>query len=297
MRNGILMAACSYLLWGLFPLYFHLIDDVSPLEILSNRIIWASLFLLIVLAIRQQWEWLPKLLNQPQVFIGFCASALLLSANWLIYIWAVTTGHVIDSSLGYFINPIVNVLLGTLLLKERLRFFQWCSILLATIGVAWLGYQTGHLPWASLGLAVSFGCYGLLRKTAQLGALEGLTLETLVLLPFAIVYVIYLAMQGQNQFIGGVISSTATPWLLMAAGPITAIPLLLFSAGARAIPMSTLGFLQYISPTMQLLLGVWVFNESFGAARLIGFIFIWAALLMYSAEGIWIFLRHKTRNE
>ena len=287
MRKGILMAGSSYLLWGLFPLYFKSIANVMPMEILANRILWATPFLLIILAFRAQWNWLPNVIKQPRVLLGFVASALLLSCNWFIYIWAVNNGRVVDASLGYFINPIVNVLLGFILLKERLRALQWIAIAIAAVGVAWLALQSGHMPWISLALAFSFGVYGLLRKTASLGALEGLTLETLILFPLVFIYVIYLYFVGQNAFVTTLGAGEATPWLLMAAGPITAIPLLLFAAGARVIPMSTLGLLQYIAPSIQLLLGVWLYQESFNGARLIGFIIIWSALILYSAEGLW----------
>jgi chloramphenicol-sensitive protein RarD len=290
MRKGIIQAACAYLCWGLFPLYFKSIANVQPMEILAQRIAWALPFVLIVMIIRAQWVWMPTVLNNPKILGGFIASALLLSINWFIYIWAVNNDHIVESSLGYFINPIVNVLLGFLILKERLRALQWAAVALATAGVIWLTLLTGHIPWISLGLAVSFGAYGLLRKTAALGALEGLTLETMILFPCALAYLTYLALHGQCTFLstfGANSTQSMTPWLLMAAGPITAIPLLLFAAGARRIPMSTLGILQYISPSLQLLLGIWIYNEPFNASRMIGFILIWAALFLYSAEGLW----------
>jgi chloramphenicol-sensitive protein RarD len=191
---------------------------------------------------------------------------------------------VVDASLGYFINPLFNVLLGYVVLRERLRAFQWSAIGLAGCGVLWLTWHGGQLPWVALALAFTFGLYGLLRKTASLGALEGLTLETLVLFPVAAAYVLYLTAQGQNSFIG---ATPSIQLLLAAAGPITAVPLLLFAAGARRIPLSLLGLLQYIGPTLQLLIGVWVYNEAFGSTRLVGFALIWSALALYSAEGLW----------
>ena len=209
---------------------------------------------------------------------------MLLSSNWFIYIWAVNNGRIIDSSLGYFINPLVNVLLGFLLLRERLRPGQWAAVALAAAGVAWLTWQGGHLPWIGLLLAATFGTYGLLRKTAALGPLEGLSLETLLLFPLALAYLIVLTWNGHNTFLAAPASSR---WLLVAAGPITAIPLLLFAAGARRIPLSVLGLLQYIGPSLQLLLGVWLYHEPFGGDRLIGFVMIWSALAVYSLEGLW----------
>jgi chloramphenicol-sensitive protein RarD len=283
MRTGILSAASAFLCWGLFPLYFHAIGEVPPLQILAHRMLWSLLFLVIVLAVRRQWGWLGQV-RQPRIFGSFIASAVLLSVNWLIYIWAVNNGHVIEASLGYFINPLVNISLGYLLLKERLRPAQWMAIAVAALGVAWLTWQAGTVPWIALALAFSFGGYGLLRKTAALGALEGLSFETMVLFPLAAAYVIWLTINGQNAFINT--DSTSTRLLLMAAGPITAIPLLLFASGARQIPLSVLGLLQYLSPTLQFLLGVWIFHEAFTADRLVGFVLIWAALALFAIEGL-----------
>jgi chloramphenicol-sensitive protein RarD len=213
---------------------------------------------------------------------AFAASAFLLSANWGIYIWAVNTDRVVDASLGYFMNPLVNVLLGYLLLKERMRPPQWLAVALAVAGVAWLTWQAGHPPWIAIGLGLTFGVYGLLRKIAPLGALEGLALETIVLAPFAAVALAWFAAQGGTSF-GAVAASTR--WLLGLSGPITAIPLLLFAAAARRLPLSLLGLMQYLVPSMQLLLGVLLYREPFGMARLIGFALIWGGLALYSAEG------------
>jgi chloramphenicol-sensitive protein RarD len=259
------------------------LGDVPPLQILAHRMLWSLLFLVIVLAVRRQWAWLA-LARQPRVLGSFIASALLLSVNWLIYIWAVNNGHVIEGSLGYFINPLVNILLGSVLLKEKLRRTQWMAIGVAALGVAWLTWQAGRVPWIALALAASFGGYGLLRKTAALGALEGLSFETMVLFPLAAGYVGWLTLHGQNAFVNT--DSATTRLLLMAAGPITAIPLLLFASGARRIPLSVLGILQYLSPTMQFLLGVWLFREPFTGSRLAGFVLIWLALALFAAEGL-----------
>lgn len=286
MRTGILSAALAFLCWGLFPIYFHALNEVPPLQILAHRVLWSLAFLLIVLAWRRQWRWLGQV-RQPRVFWSFVASAFLLSANWLVYIWSVNNGHVIEASLGYFINPLVNIMLGYLILKERLRPLQWTAIALAGLGVAWLTWQSGTVPWIALFLAASFGAYGLLRKTAALGALEGLSFETMVLFPIAAAYVVYLTLHGENTFVNT--GSDTTRLLLVAAGPITAIPLLLFASGARQIPLSILGLLQYLSPTIQFLLGVLLFKEAFTADRLVGFAMIWTALLLFAGEGL---LRH-----
>jgi chloramphenicol-sensitive protein RarD len=283
MQTGILSAALAFLCWGLFPLYFHAIDEVPPLQILAHRMIWSLLFLLVVLAVRRQWGWL-RLARQPRVLGVFVASACLLSVNWLIYIWSVNNGHVIEASLGYFINPLVNIMLGYLLLKERLRRPQWLAIGVAALGVAWLTWQAGTIPWIALSLAASFGGYGLMRKIAPLGALEGLSFETMVLFPLAAAYAPWLTVHGQNAFIN--IPSNTTRMLLMAAGPVTAIPLLLFAGAARRIPLSVLGLLQYVTPTMQFMLGVWLFHEAFTAERLVGFVMIWIALALFALEGL-----------
>ncbi len=285
MRTGILSAGLAFLCWGLFPLYFHALNAVAPMQILVHRVVWSLLFLAIILTIRRQWKWLGALRSQPRVMASFVVSSLLLSGNWLLYIWAVNNGHVIDASLGYFINPLVNVMLGYLVLKERLRVGQWAAIGLASAGVMWLTWQAGTVPWIALVLAASFGAYGLMRKTAVLGALEGLSFETLILFPFALGYLVWLTFQGENIFL--TTTSDSTRWLLLAAGPITAIPLLLFASGARKIPLSVLGLLQYIGPSIQLSLGVFLFKEAFTSARVVGFVLIWSALALYAAEGLY----------
>jgi chloramphenicol-sensitive protein RarD len=284
MRAGVLYAAAAYAIWGLFPLYFKALLGVPASEILMHRIAWSLVFLTLVLAWRRQWSWIRDVAKRPKVLAGFTASAVLLSVNWLIYIWAVNSDRVVDASLGYFINPLVNVLLGFLILRERLRSVQRLAIAIAAAGVGWLTWAGGQLPWIGLALAITFGTYGLLRKTAALGALEGLSLETMILFPLALGYLLWLTIAGHNSFPGAPLS---TQLLLMAAGPITAIPLLMFAAGARRIPLSLLGLLQYIGPSLQLLIGVWIYHEPFGGARLFGFALIWGALALYTAESLW----------
>lgn len=284
MPTGILYAASAYVLWGLFPLYFSHLASVAPTEVLVHRIVWSLLFVLGLLAWRRQWAWLAPTLRQPKVILAFVASALLLSCNWVTYIWSVSNGHVIDASLGYFITPLVNVLLGYTVLHERPRRLQWAALALATLGVVWLTVRNGQPPWIALVLAASFGGYGLLRKIAPLGALEGLTLETMLLAPPAMVAFAWWWGSGPEHF---PMADMATNLWLIGVGPLTAVPLLLFAAGARRISMTTLGLLQYIGPSIQFALGVWLFNEPFGGARLAGFGLIWAALLVYSADGWW----------
>ena len=294
MRKGILYAAACYSAWGLFPLYFKALHAIPSVEILLHRMVWALMFLLLVLAWRKQWAWLPEVLRQPKLLAGFAASALLLSANWFLYIWSINNDRIIDASLGYFMTPLVNVFLGFILLKERLRHVQWLAVACAALGVIWLSLQTGHPPWIALILATTFGMYGLLRKTAALGALEGLSLETMLLFPFALAYLIYLAMHGQSVFVS---APTQTQLLLLAAGPITAIPLLMFAAAARRIPMATLGLMQYISPSLQLLIGVWLYHEQFSHERMLGIIGIWTGLALYSIDGLRVnFIQKQAEN-
>ncbi len=284
MNTGILYAALACIAWGLFPLYFKQVADVPSLEVVMHRTLWSLVFVFGVLMVRRQWSWMGTVLRQPKVLAAFVLSAMLLSGNWLTYVWAVQNQHVVDASLGYFILPLVNVALGFVFLRERPRSGQWMAVAVAAAGVLWLAVQAGRLPWIALVLALSFGFYGLLRKVAVLGALEGLALETLVLAPVAAVVLGWWAWQGQGALVQG--TPVTVGWLLL-AGPMTAVPLLLFAAGARLIPMSTLGILQYISPSLQFALGVWLFHEPFEPARLVGFVLIWAALLVYSMEGWW----------
>lgn len=283
-RIGMLYAALAYIAWGLFPLYFKRLSDVSAFEVIAHRTLWSMVFVAIVLTALRRWAWLVPVLRSPKL-LGTCAvSALLLSTNWLVYVWAVQQGHVVEASLGYFINPLVNVVLGFVFLRERLRPVQWLAIGLAAAGVIWLTVTAGRLPWIALVLALSFGVYGLMRKTAQLGALEGLTLETLILSPFAAVALVWWTHQGTSALATGDPGHIA--WLLL-AGPLTAVPLLLFAAGARRITLTTLGLVQYLSPTIQFLLGVWLYHEPLAGARLVGFVLIWSALAVYSAESLW----------
>ena len=282
MHSGVVYASLAFVCWGLFPLYFRLAPGIAPGEVLAHRIAWCLLLMLGLLAWRRQWAWLGPVLRQTKVLGAFAASALLLSGNWLTYIWSVNNGHVIDASLGYFITPLVNVLLGYTLLHERPRRAQWAALGFAALGVIWLTVQTGRLPWIALVLAATFGCYGLLRKVAVLGAVEGLTLETMLLAPLAFAAIAIWSVQGSSTFPAPDVSTNL--WLI-ALGPITAVPLLLFAAGARRISMTTLGLLQYIGPSIQFALGVWVFREPFTPARLAGFALIWVALLVYTLDG------------
>lgn len=284
MNPGVLYAALAYVIWGLMPIYFKQLAAVDAFEVVTHRTLWALVFLIGVLTVLRRWAWLLDASRQPRLLAMFVLSALLLSANWSIYVWAVQNAHVLDSSLGYFILPLVNVALGFVFFHERPRFGQWLAVAVAATSVVWLTLQAGRLPWVALLVAGSFGSYGLLRKVAKLGALEGLALETLMLAPFALGLLAWWAWHGQGALVQG--DPVTMGWLLL-AGPLTAIPLLLFAAGARRIPMATLGLLQYISPSLQMLLGVWLYGEPFEPGRAIGFYLIWIALVLYSAEGLW----------
>jgi chloramphenicol-sensitive protein RarD len=285
MSRGAVYAILAYALWGLFPLYFARVAAVPTLEVVLHRSVWSLVFVFALMAWLRRFAWLAPALREPRLLALFALSAVLLSGNWLLYVWAVTSHRVIDASLGYFINPLVSVMLGVLVLRERLRPAQWAAVALAAAGVAWLTVQAGQLPWVALALAMSFGAYGLLRKTATLGALEGLALETLLLAPLAIGLLGLWSLQGRSALVTA--DATTIGWLLL-AGPLTALPLLLFAAAARRLPLATLGLLQYLAPTIQLVLGIWVFHEPFSAARLAGFALIWLALAVYSAEGLWL---------
>lgn len=281
MPSGPLAAALAYILWGLFPLYIKQIDQISAVEIVLHRSAGSLVVVLALLALVHHFSWLRQVLRQPRTLALFTLSALLLGGNWLLYVWAVNAGRVLDASLGYFINPLVNVALGFLVLGERPRPLQWAAVALAAVGVLWLAVGAGQLPWVSLVLALSFAFYGLLRKTAQLGALEGLALETLLLAPLAFGGLAWLALAGRLQFGQG---DWGTDLWLLAAGPFTAAPLLLFASGARRVSMATLGLLQYLGPSIQFVLGVFVYHEPFSARRGMGFVLIWLALAVYSAE-------------
>lgn len=282
-RDGILYSLGAYTAWGLFPLYLRLVRDVPPFEFLLHRVLWSVVLLFVILGVRRQWAWLGAALRSRAVLRSFAASALVLSVNWFVFIWSVHVGRVVDASLGYFINPLVSVALGAIFLHERLRRWQKAAVGLAALGVLWLIVEVGQFPWIGLALAVSFGSYGLLRKTAPLGALEGLAVETLLLLPIAVATFAWLAAHGQSRFVDG---GVRTKLLVLGAGPVTTVPLLLFAAGTRRIPLSLVGFLQYVGPTLQLLSGVFIMGEPFPHAKLIGFALIWLGFVVASVEGV-----------
>ena len=285
MSSGILYGLSAYVLWGMFPLFFKQLQAASALEVVLHRMVWSLVFVLIVLAVLRRWNWLGDVRRSPALVGKFAVSALLLAGNWLSYVWAVNNGHVLDASLGYFILPLINVALGFVFLHERPRKAQWVAFALATSGVLWMAVQSGHVPWLALLIAMTFGFYGLMRKTATLGALEGMSLETMLLAPLAVVALLWGGPSGPGSQWP---AHDAHTWLFfLLSGPVTAIPLLLFAAGARRVPLSTMGFLQYITPSILALMGVFLYGEPFAGPRAVGFVLIWVALVLYTMEGLW----------
>lgn len=291
MTKGVLSALTAFLIWGLFPLYFKQLAQVPPEQVLAHRVVWSLVLVMAVLAWQGRWRWLAEAGRNLAQTGRMAAAAVLLALNWWVYVWSVINGHVVEASLGYFLNPLVNVLLGYAVLGERLRRVQWAAVALAAAGAAILTWQTGRVPWIALVLAASFGLYGLLRKQAPLGPLEGLGFETLVLAAPAVLAMAWWTWQGSAAFPAADFATNA--WLV-GTGPITAVTLLFFAAGARALPLATLGFLQYLTPTLQFALGVWVFQEPFGLEKLLGFAVIWIALAIYSGEGWWAARRRRS---
>lgn len=283
MNKGVIYAATAYILWGLFPLYWKALANVPATQILAHRIVWSLVFVGLILTIRHNWAWFKGAVKRPRVLITFAFSGTLLALNWFTYIWGVNAGFIVETSLGYFINPLINVLLGYVILKERLRSTQWLALVIALAGVLYLTFNYGSFPWIALTLAFSFGTYGLLRKTAPLNSAEGLFLETAILFLPAFSFLVLKELQGVGA-VGNY--DLTTNLLLIGAGVITSVPLLLFAAGARRITLTTLGLLQYIAPTLQFLIGVLIYHEPFGQGRMIGFSLIWLALILYSAESL-----------
>ena len=283
MKKGYLAAFAAYLFWGFSPIYWKIVALVPAIEVLAMRIIWAIPFLFIVLFFRRDFSVLQTFWKNPWKYKEYLLSPFLLAINWLVWIWAVSNGYIVDASLGYFINPLINVIMGVLLLHEHLRRIQWISLLLAFIGVLYLTVSYGQFPWIALTLAFTFALYGFIRKTAALGAVNGLTVEISVLLLPSFLLLFYLWNIGDLALPH--LDIKIHFWLSL-AGAITVFPLSVFAYGARKIPYSTLGFIQYIAPTFQFLLGVYLFKEDFSIEKLIGFAFIWLALILYSVENV-----------
>jgi len=283
MNRGVVYALGAYTVWGVLPVFWKALRTVPAGEILSQRVVWSLFFMTGLLTLKRDWRALKPALKNRATLLAVLVATALLAVNWLTYIWGVNAGYVVEASLGYFINPLVNVVLGVLFFREKLRLAQWLPVGLAILGVVYLTLSYGELPWIALVLAFTFAFYGLIKKTLRLGPFHSFTLEVGGMSLPALAYLLYLELVGQGAFghQGG-----ATTALLALTGVVTALPLLWFATAARRIPFSTLGLLQYVTPTLQFLLGVLVYGEPFTPARMVGFALIWAALLLYSLEGI-----------
>lgn len=279
-RLGLLFGVSAYSLWGLFPLYWPLLEPANPLEIVSHRAVWTVAFCVIILALTKSLKSTLATFKRKHVAVRLFATSFLISINWLVYIWATNNGHVVEASLGYYINPIIMIAMGVILLHEKMRKMQWISIAIASTGVLVLTIDYGRLPWIAIALALSWGSYGFIKKTLGLGALEGLAIETMISSVPYLGYLIFLGSQGKGQFGQGILITT----LMISAGAVTAIPLLLFNGATTRLPFTIIGLLQYITPTLQFGLGVWVLHEDMPAARWAGFMIIWVALVILATD-------------
>jgi chloramphenicol-sensitive protein RarD len=287
---GLLYAGSAFLIWGLSPVYWKALDAVTTLEITMHRVVWSFLFLMCLILLQRRRHEFAEILNNGRLLLTLLSSAILVSGNWLLYIWAVNNNYMLQASLGYYINPLVNVVLGLLFLRERLRRPQILAVLLAASGVLYQTISYGEFPWISLALALSFGLYGLIRKVAPVGALVGLAVETMLLSPPAVIYLIYLNSQGVDTFFR---VSLKLDLLLIGCAPLTAAPLLFFTLGAKRLYLSTLGLMQYIGPSGMFLLAVFYYHEPFSTAQVWTFIMIWMALVIYSTDSVIYYRRER----
>ncbi len=290
MNKGIWYGIGAYAVWGILPVFWKFLQHVPALQIVSHRIVWSCVLLCAALVLSGQWWKFRLAIRQPRVLGIYLGAAALIGVNWFVYVWAVNAGFIVETSLGYFINPLVSVALGVLFLRERLRPWQWLPIGLATIGVLYLTFIYGALPWIALTLAFAFGFYGLLKKVAPLGSFFGLTLETAILSPLVLIYLLAMEWTGEGAFLH---TGLLTAVLIIGTGVVTSVPMLLFASAARRIPLSLVGILQYIAPTLQFLIGVFVYDEPFDIERLLGFSIIWVALLIFGIEG---WLAHRAQR-
>ncbi|TLP66188.1 EamA family transporter RarD [Microbispora triticiradicis] len=280
-RRGLLFGVAAYTMWGLFPLYWPLLKPSGAVEILAHRMVWSLVVVVAVLAVRRHWSWIRTITRRQLILLT--VAAVTVSVNWGTYIYAVNTGHVVESALGYFINPLVSVLFGVLVFRERLRVWQWAAVGLGAVAVLILTLDYGRLPWIALVLAFSFGTYGLVKKKAGVGSAESLTIETLVLLVPALAYLLVLEATGTGTFAH---HGAGHALLLVAAGLITAVPLLFFTASALLVPLTVIGLLQYIAPVLQFLCGVLIVHETMPASRWAGFVVVWLALSVFTWDSI-----------
>lgn len=288
-RSGIVLGSAAYLCWGFFPLYWPLLDPAGSLEILAHRVVWSLLFVLVLIALTKRWKTFRRVAKDRRMMVILVCASVVISFNWGGFIYGVTNGHVIETSLGYFINPLVTVLLGVFILKETLRPVQWAAVAIGAIAVLVLAVDYGRPPWIALLLAFSFATYGFLKKKANLNTFEGLGMETLILAPVALSFLIVLELRSELTFghagVGNVL-------LLIGTGVVTAIPLLLFGAAATRLTLTTIGLLQYLGPILQFIFGLWIFDEDMSSARWVGFVLVWLALVVFTADN----LRNRRRN-
>ena len=286
---GVLYAVSAFTIWGFSPIYWKVLANVPAVEIIAHRVVWSFIFLLPLILLQKRWREFTQAITAARTLLILLSSAILVTANWLIYIWAVNNDHLLQASLGYYINPLVNVILGMIFLKERLRIPQIIAVLLAATGVIYLTIDYGQFPWISLLLAMSFGLYGLIRKMAPVSSLVGLAVETLLLTVPSLIYLIYLENIGTGVFLHG---SGKIDIFLVCSALVTAVPLLFFALGARRILLSSLGLIQYIGPSGMFLLAILVYNEPFSMPQLWTFIFIWSALIIYSVDSVMYFRKN-----
>lgn len=279
-KTGLLFGVTAYVLWGLFPLYWPLLEPAGALEIVGHRAVWSLVFCVIALSITKAIKPALATMRRPKVFIKLVAATGLISVNWIVYIWATNNGHVVEASLGYYINPIIMIAIGIILLKEKMRKLQWVSVSIAALGVLVLTIDYGRLPWVALALALSWGTYGFIKKQLGLGALEGLGIETAIAAPFYLAYLTWIGVEGSGHFGSGI----GLTLLLIGSGVVTAIPLLLFNGAGNRLPYTVIGLLQFITPTLQFSIGVWVRHEDMPTARWAGFLIIWVALVVLATD-------------
>jgi len=281
MNKGIWYGIGAYALWGFFPIYWKFLRGVPALQVIGHRIGWSFVLLAVYILVTQQWREFRSSSFKAKTIAIYAIGAVLLSINWLVYVWGVNAGFIVETSLGYFINPLLSVLLGVIFLRERLRTIQWIPVGLAAAGVTYLTFVYGRPPWIALSLAFSFAFYGLVKKLSPLGSLYGLTLETGIVFPIALIYLAVVGLNGSGAFLH---QGTLVDILLIGAGLVTTIPLLMFASAAKQIPLTIVGLLQYIAPTLQFLIGVFVYKESFDFAHFIGFAIVWVALIIFAIE-------------
>ncbi|WP_299178874.1 EamA family transporter RarD [uncultured Neptuniibacter sp.] len=281
--KGVYFALAAFLMWGLVPVYFKSVEHITALEVVAHRILWSCVFLGAFIVVTRRLDDIIKLSRSPRIIYGLGLSALVISINWLVFIWAVSQDRIIETTLGYFINPLINILFGMIIFKERLRIGQWIAVALAAVGVLYQVVILGQLPWVALVLACSFAIYGVLRKKIPVDSISGLFVETLWLLPAALIYFGWLIWSGSLQFIT---EGSNTTLLLLSAGLVTSLPLMAFASGARRLSLTLVGLLQYIGPSIAFLIAVFYYNEPMDIHRLTAFLIIWTALVIFSAEGL-----------